>query len=161
MEPEMDLKERPPEPEGREEDPARSRLRLVAWIIAAHFVVGGGIAFLLSQVPGPPPRTQVVGGTSIEMDTVPPEPTAGPATLRVVIRDLNGRPRRGGQVRFNFGMDGMPSMGGAKNLQARETEPGVYAADVSFPMAGTWDIRVRADIPGETSQERHFIIAVR
>lgn len=120
------------------------------------------MAFLLSQVPGAPPGVQVVDGTRMELGTVPEKPRAGPAaTLRVVIRDLNGRPRRGGQVWFNVGMDAMPSMGGAKNLQARESEPGVYAADVSFPMAGTWDIRVRAEIPGETPQDRHFVIAVR
>ncbi len=143
------------------EGQGRARLRLVGGILAGLVLVGGGMAFLLSQVPGVPPSVQVVGGTRIELDTVPPEPARGPATLRLAIRDLNGRPRRGGKVWLNVGMDAMPSMGGAKNLEARETEPGIYTVAVAFQMAGTWDVRVRAEIPGETSQERHFIIAVR
>ena len=142
-------------------DEGRARLRLVGGIVVGLVLVGGVMALLLAQIRGAPPSVQLVGGTRIELDTVPPEPARGPATLRVAIRDLNDGPRRGAQVWFNVGMDAMPQMGGAKNLQARETEPGIYTATFSFPMAGTWDIRVRAEIPGETSQEPHFVIAIR
>lgn len=140
---------------------ARVRLRVVAWVVAVMVFLGAVIAFLLAQVPGAPPRTQVVDGTRMDFDTVPPEPTAGPTTLRVAIHDLEGRPRRGARVWFSVGMDAMPSMGGAKDLQARETEPGVYAAAFSFPMAGIWGVRVRAEVPGEAPQERHFVLAAR
>ena len=143
------------------DDPARARLRLGVWIVGVLLVVGGGIAFLLAQVPGAPPRVQVVGGTSLELRTVPPELTAGPATLRLAVRGLDGRPIRGAKVSFNVGMDAMPSMGAAKDLEARETENGLYTVPFVFPMVGTWDVCVRAEIPGETSQERHFVIAVR
>src|SRR3989304_9287552 len=148
-------------PETARGDGARARLRLVGWAVAVLVIVGGGIAFLLAQVPGPPPRVQVAEGTQIELDTVPWQPAPGPVTMRLAIRDLNGRPRTGGKVWFNIGMGAMPSMGGAKNVEAPETGPGLHTAAFAFPMAGTWDIRVRAEIPGEASQERHFVIAVR
>jgi len=148
-------------PAGPVDGKGGARLRLVIGIVVGLALLGGGIGFLLMLVPAAPPRVQVVDGTRMELETVPAEPTAGPATLRMAIRDLTGRPLRGGQVWLNVGMDGMPSMGGAQYLQAGETEPGIYTATLVFPMAGVWDVRVRAEVRGDTPRERHFVIAVR
>ncbi len=64
--------------------------------------------------------------------------SAGPATIAFDVRE-GARPVAGAAVAVRVGRP--DTSRGVATVQARETSPGLYAADVAFPAAGPWVLR--------------------
>lgn len=89
----------------------------------------------------------------------PTPPHAGPATLRVVLRDAGGASLAGATV----GLEGHMSHPGMAPVlaTATEREPGVYDVPFAFTMPGDWILLVNATHPEGTRIARRFDVNVR
>lgn len=84
----------------------------------------------------------------------PTPPRAGPATLRVVLRDTRGASLAGATVRLEGHMS-HPGMAPVLAI-ATAREPGVYEVPFAFTMPGDWILLVNAALPDGTRIERRF-----
>jgi hypothetical protein len=102
------------------------------------------------------PFTQTVGDLSATLEVVPnPPPVMQDTTLVLTLRDANGDPVSGASVMFDLTM---PAMEMPENRpQPTEAEPGIYRADVTFTMAGEWQIDVEV-VDGEAREVLTFMV---
>lgn len=109
-------------------------------------VAGGSIAAGCRPTGPPAPAATLTWTLS------PTPPHAGPAMLRVVLRDARGRSLAGATV----GLEGHMSHPGMAPVlaSATEREPGVYDVPFAFTMPGDWILLVNASLPGGTRIER-------
>ena len=83
----------------------------------------------------------------------------GENVLRVKIRDAKGNPVPDATVSLLAVMN-MPGMAPAK-ANAKHTKDGIYEAPVNFAMAGTWDITVSVQRPGQKAAQENFTITAK
>lgn len=87
-------------------------------------------------------QTQRVGGRSATLSVAPyPPVTMRRSELRLALADEAGHPISGATVRFDLDMPYCLEMPANRPLAA-EVEPGLYAAQALFTMAGYWQARV-------------------
>ena len=100
---------------------------------------------------------------SIEIATDPSPPRKGDDRVRVSVRDAAGRPISGAGVSIAMFMAAMPSMGMSSmkiTTTAKETEAGVYAARMTIPSGGSWQMTVTASKGATVLAHRQLSIPV-
>jgi RND family efflux transporter MFP subunit len=115
--------------------------------------------------PAPEAGAAAAGAPSASLDlaTEPSPPRKGDNQIRITLRDSSGRPVLGADVSLAFFMAAMPSMGMAAMRVAaatKETAPGIYAAHVTLPSGGSWQIAVTARKGGSVLAQRQMSISV-
>jgi YtkA-like len=103
------------------------------------------------------PTATLAPAATLTWTLSPTPPHAGPATLRVVLRDARGRSLAGATV----GLEGHMSHPGMAPVLASATErgPGVYDVPFAFTMPGDWILVVSALLPDGTRIERRVEVA--
>lgn len=101
---------------------------------------------------------------SIELETKPDPPKAGPVTLTATLEDADGHPVTGAAVSVVFAMAAMPSM----NMPAMRSEAalspsgdGTYRGSIDVLMTGRWDVTVSATKGGQPLGSRHLTVIAR
>jgi hypothetical protein len=91
---------------------------------------------------------------SVDLAVSPDPPVVGPATVTVTLRDADGEPIDGAEMK----LEGTMTHAGMVPVfaDAIETEPGQYEASLEFTMGGDWIIIVRATLPDGRSLEREI-----
>src|SRR6185437_8435181 len=100
---------------------------------------------------------------SIEIATDPSPPRKGDNRVRVSVRDAAGRPVSGAGVSIAMFMAAMPSMGMSSMkvaATAKETAAGVYAARMTIPSGGSWQMTVTASKGATVLAHRQLSIPV-
>lgn len=100
-----------------------------------------------------------VGDLVLSVDTKPSKPQVGENVVRLRIRDAKGNPVRDATVSFLAAMT-MPGMAPVK-ATAEHTKDEIYEAPVNFAMAGTWDITVSVQRPGQKAVQERFTITAK
>lgn len=98
---------------------------------------------------------------TVDLKMTPPAPAVGVETLvEMTLLDRSHRPIRGASVRVEAHM---PHPGMAPIIvAAREAQPGLYAARLSFSMNGVWTMFVTGDLAdGRSIRYRTADAAVR
>jgi RND family efflux transporter MFP subunit len=116
----------------------------------------------------PPPgasasETAAAPSAAIEIATDPSPPRKGDNRVRVTVRDASGRPVTGAGVSIAMFMAAMPSMGMPSmkvTTTAKETEAGVYAAQMTIPSGGSWQMTVTASKGATVLAHRQLSISV-
>lgn len=93
---------------------------------------------------------------SIEQ-TISPEPAhVGPASVTLKLSDASRKPVTGAKIAIEADMShvGMSPVFADTN----EGEPGLYLAQLNFPMAGDWVVLLHITLPGGKKLERQFDI---
>lgn len=91
---------------------------------------------------------------SVDLAVSPDPPQVGPATVTVTLRNADGEPIGGAEMK----LEGTMTHAGMVPVfaDATETEPGQYEATLEFTMGGDWIIIVRATLPDGRSLEREI-----
>jgi RND family efflux transporter MFP subunit len=100
---------------------------------------------------------------AIEIAIDPSPPRKGDNQFRVTVRDASGRPVTGAGVSIAMFMAAMPSMGMSSmkvTATAKETEAGVYAAQMTIPSGGSWQMTVTASKGATVLAHRQLSISV-
>jgi Cu(I)/Ag(I) efflux system membrane fusion protein/cobalt-zinc-cadmium efflux system membrane fusion protein len=100
---------------------------------------------------------------AIEIATDPSPPHNGDNRVRVTVRDGASRPVTGAGVSIAMFMAAMPSMGMPSmkvTATAKETEAGVYAAQMTIPSGGSWQMTVTATRGATVLAHRQLSISV-
>ena len=93
------------------------------------------------------PITQTNGGVTAVLTLSPSAPTVmAPAALTLTLQDNSGQPITGASVAFDLTMPGMAMP--PNNAQASSDGSGAYVAEVTFTMAGDWQIQADVTYPG-------------
>jgi len=115
----------------------------------------------------PPPSASAseaaASSAAIEISTDPSPPRKGDNRVRVTVRDAGGRPIAGAGVAIAMSMAAMPSMGMPSmkvTATAKETEAGVYAAQMTIPSGGSWQMTVTATRGATVLAHRQLSISV-
>lgn len=103
-------------------------------------------------------ETRQMGGLSLTLTTVPENPKAGDALLRLNVTDQVGKPVTNAQVVFVYTMP-MPGMADSK-VTARHIKDGLYEGTVMFGMGGTWMVTVNITVPGRPPIAEKFQFSV-
>lgn len=103
-------------------------------------------------------ETRQMGGLSLTLTTVPENPKAGDALLRLNVTDQVGKPVTNAQVVFVYTMP-MPGMADSK-VTARHIKDGLYEGTVMFGMGGTWMVTVNMTVPGRPAIAEKFQFSV-
>jgi hypothetical protein len=98
-----------------------------------------------------------VGDLTVTFATIPQKATTGENVLRVKLTDTSGETIRDAVVSFNITM-AMPGMTVTKE-QATLTKD-VYQTNVTFSMAGQWDIVVEITRPGQPVRRERLTVLV-
>jgi nitrogen fixation protein FixH len=106
-----------------------------------------------------PNFTQTAGSLSATLNVVPDPPVPmEETTLELTVRNADGQPVVGADVRFDLTM---PAMEMPPNRpEATEEENGVYRAQALFTMAGEWQILAEISSPGQ-SERFTFLLNTR
>ena len=103
-------------------------------------------------------KEKKAGDLILSLETQPAKPKAGENVVKLRIRDAKGNPVQDAAVSVTFAMT-MPGMAPGK-AAATYLKDGVYEAKVSLAMAGTWEIAVSVQRPGQKPiQEKFFVTA--
>jgi len=116
----------------------------------------------------PPPgasasEAAVAPSAAIEIATDPSPPRKGDNQFHVTVRDAAGRPVTGAGVSIAMFMAAMPSMGMSSmkvTATAKETDAGVYAAQITIPSGGSWQMTVTASKGATVLAHRQLSISV-
>ena len=93
---------------------------------------------------------------TLEVDPFPPR-AMHTASFTITLTDSHGHPVQGAGVTCDMTMPAM--MMPENRPQAAEREPGVYAADVLFTMAGEWEAAVQITLPDRSSETFTFAMS--
>ncbi|HVA41133.1 MAG TPA: efflux RND transporter periplasmic adaptor subunit [Candidatus Binataceae bacterium] len=113
--------------------------------------------------PGASASEAAAPSAAIEIATDPSPPRKGDNRIRVTVRDAVGRPVTGAGVSIAMFMAAMPSMGMSSmkvTATAKETEAGVYAAQMTIPSGGSWQMTVTATKGATVLAHRQLSISV-
>ena len=105
------------------------------------------------------PREKKIGDLTLVFETQPAKPKAGEITLRLKVQDTKRNSIENAQVSFvsNMTMPGMvPTKVGGKYQKS-----GFYEAKVNLGMAGSWEVTVIVQRPGQQEIREKFNIAVQ
>ncbi len=90
-------------------------------------------------------EAQAALGWQVGLDVV--DRGDGQARITVALDDAEGRPLRADRVRVGFVRPTQEGYDTVTELSARQA--GRYAAEVSLPLAGVWDLRIAAERGGD------------
>jgi hypothetical protein len=139
---------------------------LIAAAAVAILALGWLADALLTLAPGPTfsnGQTQQAGLYRVALTFDPAVPRAGvPEHAQVRVSDVSGQPVSGADVRLSLTMPAMVMV----PLQVSATPSpdgahGVYVAQSTFPMAGTWSAAVRITPKGQAAVQTEFVVSVR
>ena len=102
------------------------------------------------------PQQQKVGGITVTLSTVPSPAKIGEHTLKVRLTDEKGQAIANARVSMSYTMP-MPGMSPIR-AEAALSKEGVYEARASLAMGGTWEIIVKATIPGKPEVKAIFAV---
>ena len=105
------------------------------------------------------PQEKTVGNLKLRVSTEPQLAKLGDNTLRVEVKDAQGKPVTDATVALEYTMD-MPGMMIEKAL-ASHSGGGVYEAKVKFAMAGSWGVTVSVQRPGQAEVRERFTVNAR
>ncbi|MGH7913244.1 MAG: efflux RND transporter periplasmic adaptor subunit [Candidatus Binataceae bacterium] len=138
-------------------------------VSSANFLVDSEsqIQAALGTFTPPPPSAGANEATApfaaIEIATDPSPLRHGDNRVRVTVRDASGRPVSGAGVSIAMFMAAMPSMGMSSMkvvATAKETGAGVYAARMTIPSGGSWQMTVTASKGAIVLAHRQLSISV-
>jgi len=104
-------------------------------------------------------REKKAGGLTLSLETQPAKPKAGEIQLRLKIQDSKGAPVQDAKVSFASAMT-MPGMAVVK-AEGKRSQEGSYEAKVNLGMAGTWEISVTIQRPGQKEVREKFSLALQ
>jgi Cu(I)/Ag(I) efflux system membrane fusion protein len=96
------------------------------------------------------------GDLTLSLETQPAKPKPGENIIRLKIRDTKGAAVPDATVNITSAMT-MPGMAVGK-ATAKHIKDGVYEATVNFAMAGTWEIGVTVQRPGQKPLQEKFTV---
>ena len=131
-------------------------------LLVLGLALGTGLGLLLAYNRSAGPATTEVAGESAAPDTPlrsgpfrlaaavsPEKPVIGRNRLRVVLRDLEGRPVSGAALKA---VAEMPAMGAMPAMRApaamAEVAPGIYEGDFDLAMDGAWPLGIEIEKEG-------------
>jgi hypothetical protein len=107
----------------------------------------------------PPLDTQQVDDLEVAFyPTLTGRPRVGDNQFEVKLRDRQGRPVSQAEVAVAYSMG---SMGHGSLVTMRREGYGIFAAMLSFPMAGTWKVEVLVRRPGQPEIKAPFSLRVQ
>lgn len=119
---------------------------------ALHFAALAAGVLLAALACGDAGRSEpaVVEAEELEMQVSlePATSRVGENRLRIALRDAEGDPVEGAEIRARVhmhAMGAMPAMGGP--VRVEETDPGVYTGEFELDMGSTWQVEIRAEAP--------------
>jgi Cu(I)/Ag(I) efflux system membrane fusion protein/cobalt-zinc-cadmium efflux system membrane fusion protein len=98
----------------------------------------------------------------LAFSTEPSTPRKGTNTVRVTLRDPDGKPLMGAQVTAAFFMAAMPAMGmAAEHAQAALVEKGngIYEGPLQLDAGGTWQVTVSVQRGGQSVATKQFTVS--
>jgi len=98
------------------------------------------------------------GDLTLSLETQPAKPIPGDNVIRLKIRDAKGAAVQDATVNLTSTM-AMPGMAPGK-AAAQHVKDGVYQATVSLAMAGSWEIGVSIQRPGQKEVRERFTLRV-
>jgi len=99
------------------------------------------------------------GDLTLSLESQPPKPRLGENIVRLKVRDAKGAPVLDATVNMISVMT-MPGMAPGK-ATAKHIKDGVYEATVNFAMAGTWEIAVTVQRPGQKPVQEKFTVTAQ
>jgi Cu(I)/Ag(I) efflux system membrane fusion protein len=99
------------------------------------------------------------GDLTLSLETQSAKPKPGENVIRLKIRDAKGAPVLDATVNMTSAMT-MPGMAAGK-ATAKHIKDGVYEATVNFAMAGTWEIVVTVQRPGQKPGQEKFTVTAQ
>jgi Cu(I)/Ag(I) efflux system membrane fusion protein len=99
------------------------------------------------------------GDLTLSLETQPAKPKLGENIVRLKIRDAKGAPVPDAIINMTSVMT-MPGMAPGKTT-AKHIKDGVYEATVNFAMAGTWEIAVTVQRPGQKPVQEKFTVTAQ
>ena len=99
------------------------------------------------------------GDLTLSLETLPLKPRLGENVVKIKIRDAKGAPVLDATVTINSNM-AMPGMAVGKAV-AKHVKDGVYQAPVNLGMAGSWEIGVSVQRPGQKPVQAKFIVTAQ
>ncbi|MDE2322876.1 MAG: efflux RND transporter periplasmic adaptor subunit [candidate division NC10 bacterium] len=102
------------------------------------------------------PQQQKVGGITIALSTVPSPTRVGANTLQVRLIDEKGQAITHAKVSVSYTMP-MPGMSPVR-VEAPLSREGFYEAKANLAMGGTWEVTVKATIPGKPEVKATFSV---
>lgn len=102
------------------------------------------------------PQEQKIGGMTLALSTVPTPPRVGENTLRIRLTDERGQTITNTRVSMSYTMP-MPGMSPVL-AEAALSKEGFYEAKVNLAMGGTWEVTVKATIPGKPEVKATFAV---
>ena len=97
------------------------------------------------------PITKTDGEVTAVFSLSPAAPIVmNPTVLTLMLQDADGQPITGADVAFDLTMPGMAMP--PNNAQAVDDGSGSYDAEVTFTMAGDWQIQADVTYPGSSAQ---------
>jgi RND family efflux transporter MFP subunit len=105
------------------------------------------------------PREKKVGDLTLVFETQPAKPKAGEITLRLKVQDAKGNAVENAQVSFVANMT-MPGMVPIK-IEGKSQKSGFYEAKVNLGMAGSWEVTVIVQRPGQKEMREKFNLSVQ
>ena len=104
-------------------------------------------------------REKKTGDLTLSLETQPAKPQLGENLVKLTIRDAKGNPVQDATVNVGFAMS-MPGMAPGK-AAAKQVKEGIYEAKVNLAMAGTWEIVVSIQRPGQKPAQEKFAITAK
>jgi membrane fusion protein, copper/silver efflux system len=122
------------------------RGQLVAWFTGKP----------VGKLSGEPTTTQAGADLAISLAFSPDPPREKDNTLRIALRDREGKPVTEPEPKLRYSMPAMGAMPEMKGeADVKRDAPGVYLAKFSVPMGGTWTLELEA---GEVSARYTFTV---
>lgn len=103
------------------------------------------------------PQQQKVGGITVALSTVPSPAKVGENTLQVRLTDEKSQGITNAKLSVSYTMP-MPGMSPVR-AEAALSKEGFYEAKANLAMGGTWEVTVKAAIPGKPEVKASFTIA--
>ena len=103
------------------------------------------------------PQEKRVGDITLAFSTIPALPKVGENLLRVRLTDDKGEAIKNAKVSFSFIMP-MPGMTPV-SADATLSKDGFYETKANLGMGGTWQVTVRATVPGKPEVKATFVVA--
>jgi Cu(I)/Ag(I) efflux system membrane fusion protein len=105
------------------------------------------------------PREKKIGDLTLSLESQPQKPRLGENIVRLKVRDAKGAAVLDATVNITSAMT-MPGMAVGK-ATAKHIKDGVYEATVNFAMAGTWEIGVTVQRPGQKPVQDKFTVTAQ
>lgn len=137
-----------------------SESRLTEAMGAMAGMPGMDMGDMQKKTPAAAPITEKKSGDlTLSLETSPAKAKLGENVIRLKIRDAKGAPVLDATVNMTSTM-AMPGMAAGK-ATAKHVKDGLYEATVNFAMAGTWEIGVSVQRPGQKPVQEKFTVTAQ